>query len=68
MSRPVMVRFAILALVLLSVLPTSIFAQGDLARSTTAVTYPLDESVEVKFQGTTLLPRLKGEAKVKRAG
>src|SRR5687768_2387518 len=68
MSRPVIVRFAILALVLLSVLPTSIFSQGDLARSTTAVTYPLDESVEVKFKGTTLLPRLKGEAKVKRAG
>jgi outer membrane protein OmpA-like peptidoglycan-associated protein len=28
----------------------------------------LDETVEVKFRGTTLLPRLKGEAKVKRAG
>src|SRR5712691_8290275 len=47
---------------------TAIFAQSDLARRTTAVTYPLDESVTVKFRGTTLLPRLKGEAKVKRAG
>jgi outer membrane protein OmpA-like peptidoglycan-associated protein len=28
----------------------------------------LDETVTVKFRGTTLLPRLKGEAKVKRAG
>jgi outer membrane protein OmpA-like peptidoglycan-associated protein len=44
------------------------FAQGDLPRRTVAVTYPLDETVEVKFRGTTLQPRLKGEAKVKRAG
>ncbi len=46
----------------------AIFAQSDLPRQTVAVTYPLDESVTVKFRGTTLLPRLKGEAKVKRAG
>ena len=44
------------------------FAQSDLPRQTIAVTYPLDETVNVKFRGTTLLPRLKGEAKVKRAG
>jgi outer membrane protein OmpA-like peptidoglycan-associated protein len=43
-------------------------AQQDVERKTVAVTYPLDESVTVKFRGTTLLPRLKGEAKVKRAG
>lgn len=43
-------------------------AQGDLPRQTVAVTYPLDQSVSVKFRGTTLLPRLKGEAKVRRAG
>jgi outer membrane protein OmpA-like peptidoglycan-associated protein len=36
-------------------------------RKTIAVTYPLEESVTVKFRGTTLLPRLKGEAKVRRA-
>jgi outer membrane protein OmpA-like peptidoglycan-associated protein len=46
----------------------AVFAQSDLARRTVAVTYPLDESVTVKFRGTTLLPRLKGEAKVKRVG
>jgi len=46
----------------------AIFAQSDLPRRTIAITYPLDETVLVKFQGTTLLPRLKGEAKVKRAG
>ena len=43
-------------------------AQGDLERKTVAITYPLDETVTVKFRGTTLLPRLKGEAKVRRAG
>jgi outer membrane protein OmpA-like peptidoglycan-associated protein len=43
------------------------FAQ-DVERKTVAITYPLDETVTVKFRGTTLLPRLKGEAKVKRAG
>src|SRR5260370_36622010 len=42
--------------------------QSDWARQTVAITYPLDETVTVKFRGTTLLPRLKGEAKVRRAG
>ncbi|MGH9880932.1 MAG: hypothetical protein ACRD6N_05805, partial [Pyrinomonadaceae bacterium] len=46
----------------------SVYAQSDVPRQTVAVTYPLDETVTVKFRGTTLLPRLKGEAKVKRAG
>ncbi|HEX6046967.1 MAG TPA: DUF4398 domain-containing protein, partial [Pyrinomonadaceae bacterium] len=44
------------------------YAQRDVERQTVAITYPLDETVTVKFRGTTLLPRLKGEAKVKRAG
>lgn len=44
------------------------FAQSDVPRQTVAITYPLDETVTVKFRGTTLLPRLKGEAKVRRAG
>ncbi len=53
----------------LALLPfTSILAQSDLPRRTVAITYPLEETVEVKFRGTTLLPRLKGEAKVKRVG
>lgn len=42
--------------------------QSDVERKTVAITYPLDETVTVKFRGTTVLPRLKGEAKVKRAG
>jgi outer membrane protein OmpA-like peptidoglycan-associated protein len=42
--------------------------QSDIERKTIAITYPLDETVTVKFRGTTVLPRLKGEAKVRRAG
>lgn len=45
-----------------------VYGQSDIARQSIAVTYPLDETVTLKFRGTTLLPRLKGEAKVKRAG
>ncbi len=45
-----------------------IFAQLDVARETTAVTYPLDELVYLQFRGTTRFPRMKGEAKVKRTG
>ena len=43
-------------------------AQSDVPRQTIAVTYPLDETVVVKFRGTTRLPRLSGTAKVRRAG
>lgn len=47
---------------------SAVVAQRDVERKTVAITYPLDETVTVKFRGTTVLPRLKGEAKVKRAG
>ena len=43
-------------------------AQSDLPRQTVAITYPLNRTVHVEFRGTTRLPRLKGEAEVKRAG
>ena len=43
-------------------------AQTDVRRDTVAVTYPLDQTVSLKFRGTTRLPRLTGEAKVKRTG
>ena len=46
----------------------SVSAQTDLQRETVAVTYPLEQSVSVKFRGTTRLPRLQGEAKVSRTG
>ena len=45
-----------------------VLCQSDVPRQTVAITYPLDETISVKFRGTTLLPRLKGEAKVRRAG
>src|ERR1044071_10393345 len=44
------------------------FAQGDSRRETVAVTYPLDQTVSLRFRGTTRLPRLTGSAKVKRTG
>jgi len=43
-------------------------AQSDIPRETVAITYPLDQAVTVRFRGTTRLPRLSGEAKVKRTG
>jgi outer membrane protein OmpA-like peptidoglycan-associated protein len=43
-------------------------AQADARRETVAVTYPLDQTVNLKFRGTTRLPRLSGEAKVRRSG
>ena len=43
-------------------------AQVDVARKTTAITYPLNETVLVQFRGTTRFPRMKGDAKVKRTG
>ena len=42
------------------------FAQNDARRTTIAITYPLDQTIEVPFHGTTRLPRLKGLAKVRR--
>src|SRR5438094_6358347 len=67
-SRPIPLKLAILILLSGLIVSASVFAQSDVPRQTVAVTYPLDETVNVKFRGTTLLPRLKGEAKVKRAG
>ncbi|HEY0427444.1 MAG TPA: OmpA family protein [Pyrinomonadaceae bacterium] len=51
---------------LLFLLTISSFAQVDIARQTTAVTYPLDEVVNLQFRGTTRFPRMKGIAKIKR--
>ncbi|MDT7807618.1 MAG: hypothetical protein QOJ70_1431 [Acidobacteriota bacterium] len=43
-------------------------AQADIHRETVAVSYPLEQSVSLKFRGTTRLPRLTGSAKVRRTG
>src|SRR6185436_9485641 len=62
----------LLKLITISVLSvlisTTAFAQSDNRRSTIAITYPLDQTIEVPFRGTTRLPRLKGDAKVRRQG
>jgi outer membrane protein OmpA-like peptidoglycan-associated protein len=50
------------------ILASSAFAQGDNRRGTIAITYPLDQTIEVPFRGTTRLPRLHGDAKVRRQG
>ena len=54
--------------VLILIAATLATAQSDIPRQTVAITYPLDQTVSVKFRGTTRLPRLTGEAKVRRAG
>ena len=56
------------ALALLALCAVAVEAQPDARRQTVAITYPLDETVTVKFRGTTRLPRLTGEAKVRRSG
>jgi outer membrane protein OmpA-like peptidoglycan-associated protein len=53
---------------LASFAPTTVVAQSDMQRETVAITYPLDQNVSVRFRGTTRLPRLTGEAKVRRSG
>src|ERR1044071_4961771 len=55
-----------LAFMILSVANAT--AQNDSRRSTVAITYPLGQTIEVPFHGTTRLPRLKGSAKVRREG
>src|SRR5216117_3221178 len=52
----------------LIVLAATARAQNDARRTTVAITYPLDQTIEVAFHGTTRLPRLKGTAKVRRQG
>ncbi|MBK7706606.1 MAG: hypothetical protein IPJ30_12725 [Acidobacteria bacterium] len=44
----------------------SVLGQVDVARQTTAITYPLDEIVYVPVSRDDRFPRMKGEAKVKR--
>ena len=58
--------YLLVGFVLLLASVISVASQVDLARKTTAVTYPLDEQVMVPFRGTTRFPRMKGEARVKR--
>src|SRR5687768_6656420 len=59
---------AVLGSMLLFLAPAAAIAQRDVPRQTVAITYPLDQTITVKFRGTTRLPRVSGEAKVRRAG
>src|SRR5437763_8250736 len=60
--KPVAVLFALIVLL------TTVLAQNDARRTTVAITYPLNQTIEVAFHGTTRLPRLKGTARVRRQG
>lgn len=60
--------FAVFACLVLIISAGGGFAQNDTRRTTIAITYPLDQTIEVPFHGTTRLPRLKGSAKVRRQG
>src|SRR5947208_1311082 len=60
--KPFAVVFALI------LLATMALAQNDARRTTVAITYPLNQTIEVPFHGTTRLPRLKGSAKVRREG
>src|SRR5437764_3781501 len=60
------IRFASFLIVV--VVAVNALAQSDVRRTTIAITYPLNQTIEVPFHGTTRLPRLKGTAKVRRQG
>ena len=68
MNRVSRLRTAFMIVALLAAFAVGAGAQNDLRRSTVAITYPLDQTIEVAFHGTTRLPRLKGTAKVRRQG
>ena len=65
MKKPIRSNIVLSLVFLLSAAAVS-FAQVDVARRTTAITYPLNQEVRVQFRGTTRFPRMKGEAKIKR--
>jgi hypothetical protein len=51
---------------LVAALCAAAFSQVDVGRRTTAITYPLGDTVDVQFRGTTRFPRMKGSASVER--
>src|SRR6266853_2278019 len=67
MSKSLKLSMALACLVVL-VSTIAGLAQNDTRRTTIAITYPLDQTIEVPFHGTVRLPRLKGSAKVRRQG
>src|SRR6267154_3328668 len=67
MNRSLKLSIAFAWIVIL-VSALGVLAQNDTRRTTLAITYPLDQTIEVPFHGTTRLPRLKGSARVRRQG
>src|SRR5712671_1635884 len=67
MNRSLKLSIAFAGIVIL-VSALGVLAQNDTRRTTIAITYPLDQTIEVPFHGTTRLPRLKGSARVRRQG
>src|SRR5712691_3651750 len=61
-------RIPITLVAILAAFTAGARAQNDVRRSTIAITYPLNQTIEVAFHGTTRLPRLKGTARVRRQG
>src|SRR5260221_14614157 len=53
---------------ILLVFATVGFGQGESRRTTVAITYPLDQTIDVPFRATTRLPRLAGAAEARRPG
>ena len=68
MIRLFTIRAAAGSFILLAMLIACAYAQNDSRRTTLAITYPLNQTIEVPFHGTTRLPRLTGTAHVKRQG
>src|SRR5947199_6422961 len=68
MIRLFTIRAAAGSFILLAMLIAYAYAQNDSRRTTLAITYPLNQTIEVPFHGTTRLPRLTGMAHVKRQG
>src|SRR6267378_135204 len=66
MKHAISRSIAILAILVCS--SAAALSQSDVTRTTLAITYPLDQTIEVPFHGTTRLPRLKGSATVRRQG
>jgi outer membrane protein OmpA-like peptidoglycan-associated protein len=55
-------------LTVLLIMAGTVFAQTDVPRTTTAITYPLEDTLQVQFRGTTRFPRMTGQATVRRTG
>jgi len=68
MTRLAKSRKLVISILALLIVSAPVLAQNDNRRTTIAITYPLDQTISVPFRGTTRLPRLKGDAKVRRQG